>query len=109
MGTHLQEEGCEECGSSVTVKVLVVSHRSFPALLHAAEIKTSFGNIFLCSLVPLHIVDISSCHGEYKLGRVRDKIHDTQKNINETLKYSETLQCYLSNRDFLNHFITYKS
>lgn len=90
------------------VKVLVLIDRSFPALLHAAKLKPNLGNIFLWGLAPLHIADIPSCHGEYRLGRARDKIHHTQKNIKETLKYSEILPCYLSNLDFFLSLITYK-
>lgn len=87
------------------VKVLGVTDRSSPALLHTAKLKPTFRKIFLWSLVPLHVADIPSCHGEYKPGRVRDKIHPIQKNIKEKLKYSEILPCYLSNLDV---FITYE-
>lgn len=87
------------------VKVLGVTDRRSPALLHTAKLKPTFRNIFLWSLVPLHIADIPSCHCEYKPGRVRDKIHPIQKNIKEKLKYSEILPCYLSNLDV---FITYE-
>lgn len=87
------------------VKVLGVTDRSSPALLHIAKLKPTFRNIFLWSLVPLHVADIPSCHCEYKPGRVRHKIHPIQKNIKEKLKYSEILPCYLSNLDV---FITYE-